>query len=160
MAYKHQPTRLPIAWILVADRARARIFQSDWPIGDQLEEIDTLVHPVGQMRESEVVSDDKGRFSEVGAGPHYGEPRTDFRHRTANDFALIVADRLEKGRVGNKFGHLVVIAPALYLGVLRNTISDPLAKLVQCEIAKDYTLLSSRELLPLLQQSRELIPTT
>lgn len=152
MTYKREPSRQPVAWILVADRARARIFQCEWPLNSKLEEIETLVHPEGQAREHEVLTDGPGRFAEAAAGPHTGEKRTDHRHRTAIDFAHVVAERLEKGRVSNTFGHLIVVAPALYLGVLRQTVSGPLAKLIECEIAKDFTQLPARELLPMLKE--------
>jgi protein required for attachment to host cells len=156
MTRKRQPARLPVAWIVVADRARARIYECPWPLSNNtLNEVDSLEHPEGKMKASEVLSDNDGLFSELATGPHNGEPQTDFRHRTANDFALIVAERLEKGRVNNRFGHLVVVAPALFLGVLRGKLSDPLTKLVQCQITKDYTQLPARELLPALQQSPE-----
>lgn len=151
MSYKHEPARRPIAWVVVADRARARIFQTAWPFAGELQEIEGLVHPEGQARAHDVFTDDAGRFAETGGGPHYGEPRTDLRHRTATDFAGILAERLEKGRNGNAFGHLIIVAPALFLGTLRNTLSSSLAKLVSHEITKDYTHLPARELLPLLQ---------
>lgn len=151
MTYKREPQRQPVAWVLVADRARARIFQSPWPLNSQFDEIATLVHPEGKAKESEILTDGPGRFAEVAGGPHSGEPRTDHRHRTAQDFAHVVADHLEKGRVTNQFGHLVIIAPALYLGVLRDTLSGPLAKLVDHEINKDLTQLPARELLPILK---------
>lgn len=153
MSYRHSTEAKPIAWIVVGDRARARIFSTTWPIGDHLEEIETLVHPEGQARDHDVRTDGPGRFKEVGSFPHAGEPRTDHRHRTAVDFAGLVAERLEKGRFANAFGHLVVVAPALYLGALRNCFGSPLAKLVRTEIAKDYTQLPARDLLPLLQQA-------
>ena len=160
MSYRHAAEQKPIAWVLVGDRARARIFSTAWPIGDPLEEIETLVHPESQLREHEVRTDGPGQFAEVGSFPHAGEPRTDHRHRTANDFAGLVAERLEKGRVTNAFGHLVIVAPALYLGALRNALSSPLSKLVRTEIAKDYTQLPARELLPLLLQDPEPIGST
>lgn len=156
MTYKREPSRQPVAWILVADRARARIFQTAWPLNSKLDEIETLVHPEGHAREQEILTDEPGRFTEVAAGPHSGERRTDHRHRTAIDFAHIVAERLEKGRVTNAFGHLVIVAPALYLGVLRQTVSSHLAKLIDCEIAKDLTQLPARELLPMLKGDLEL----
>jgi protein required for attachment to host cells len=153
--YKHETARRPTAWVLVADRARARIFESEWPLGNQLKEIAALVHPEGQAREQDVLTDEPGRFAELAAGPHSGERRTDHRHKTAIEFANVVAERLEKGRVGNQFGHLVLVAPALYLGVLRGTLSSPLAKLVSHEVTKDYTHLPAREILPLLQQETQ-----
>jgi len=150
MTYKRENAKRPVTWIVVADRGRARIFECAWPIAGELQEIASLVHPEGQSRAQDVLTDAPGRFAETAGGPHYGEPRTDFRHRTANDFAGVVVERLEKGRVSNAFGHLVVIAPALFLGVLRDALSGPLTKLVEHEITKDYTQLPARELLPLL----------
>lgn len=157
MSYKHEAVRRPVAWIVVADRGRARIFETSWPLGAQLAEIETLVHPEGHARVQEVVTDAPGRFAESAGGPHYGEPRTDHRHRTATEFAGVVAERLEKGRNGNAYGYLVIVAPALFLGTLRQSFSSPLAKLVCSEIIKDYSQLSAHELLPLLQS--ELAPT-
>jgi hypothetical protein len=62
-----------VAWILVADRARARIFEAEWPLNAKLEEIETLVHPEGHAREQEILTDVPGRFTEVAAGPHSGD---------------------------------------------------------------------------------------
>lgn len=160
MTRKRTPSGVPITWITLADRARARTFECDWPIGDRFEEVDSLVHPEARMRESEVLSDNEGRFAERAGGQHNGEPQTDFQHRTANDFAIIIADRLDKARVSNRFGHLILIAPPLFLGVLRKTLSDPLAKLVELEVDKDYTQLSSRELTPVFQRLSKGIPAS
>lgn len=157
MTYKREPSRQPVAWVVVADRARARIFEAAWPLNSKFDEIETLLHPEGKAREQDVLTDEPGRFSEVSAGPHSGERRTDHRHRTAIDFANIVADRLEKGRVTNAFGHLVIVAPALYLGVLRQKLSNPLSKLIDHEIAKDLTQLPARELLPMLKDDLQLV---
>ena len=159
MSYRHSTEQKPVAWVMVGDRARARIFETSWPIDDQLREIETLVHPEGQAREQEVRTDGPGRFAEVAGGPHSGEPRTDHRHRTAIDFAGVVADRLEKGRVTNAFGHLVIVAPALFLGTLRNALPSPLAKLVRVEVTKDYTQLAAAELLGFLRQESDLVGT-
>lgn len=152
MTYRREPQRQPVAWVLVADRARARVFQSPWPLNSTLDEIATLVHPEGKAKESDVLTDGPGRFADTVAGPHSGEPRTDHRHRTAQDFAHVLADHLEKGRVTNQFGHVVIIAPALFLGVLRDTLSGPLSKLVDHEVDKDLTQLPARELLTILKE--------
>jgi len=155
MTYRRENARHPVAWIVVADRARARIFECSWPVAGELKEIDTLIHPEGHARAQEFVTEEQIRRAEPGAAPHVGQPRTDHRHRTALEFAGIVADRLEKGRTGNAFGHVVIVAPALFLGTLRNTLSGPLAKLVDGEITKDYTHLAARELLPVVKSELE-----
>jgi len=155
MSYRRDTVRRPLAWIVVADRARARIFETVWPLGGELTEIDTFIHPEGQSRPQDVVTDEQLRMAEPGGAPHVGQPRTDHRHRTAQEFAGFVAERLEKGRTSNTFGHLVIVAPALFMGTLRNCLSSPLSKLVSGEITKDLTQLPARELLPLLQSELE-----
>ncbi len=146
MTYKYRNHVPPTAWIVVADRARARIFSTDWPRIGALREVAALVHPESSLHERDVDTDGPGKFRELGSSPLSGEPPTDFRHRTAVTFAGEVAAQLDKGRMQNQFGHLVLIAPALYLGVLREKLSSPLARMVASEIPKDYTLLKPEEI--------------
>lgn len=153
MTYKHE-NRVPAnAWIVVADRARARIFSTTWPESRQLAEVAALVHPESQMHERDVISDGPGTFAERAGGHHAGEPQTDFRHRTALEFAGTLAARLEQGRMANEYGRLVIVAPSLYLGVLREKLSAPLARMVVKEIDKDYTLMKPAEVLEQLHRA-------
>lgn len=159
MTYKHE-NRVPSnAWIVVADRARARIFSTTWPASRELTEVETLVHPESQLHERDVISDGPGTFAQRAGGHHAGEPQTDFRHRTALEFAVTLAARLEQGRMANACGRLVIIAPALYLGVLREKLSAPLARMVAREIDKDYTLMKPAEVLEQLHRADVLART-
>jgi protein required for attachment to host cells len=156
MSYKHE-NRVPSnAWVVVADRARARIFSTDWPQSAVLNEVLTLVHPESQEHEVNLISDAPGKFSRPGIGKYAGQPQTDFRHRTANQFAATLGERLEEGRVRNEFGRLVLIAPALFLGSLRAKLSSSLAKMVAGEIDKDYTRMKPEQVLRQLHRGNVL----
>jgi len=156
MSYKHE-NRVPSnAWVVVADRARARIFSTDWPQSAELNEVAALVHPESQAHEGNLVSDAPGKFSRPGVGKYAGQAQTDFRHRTANQFAITLGERLEEGRVRNEFGRLVLVAPALFLGSLRSKLSAPLAKMVAGELDKDYTRMKAEEVLEQLHRGNVL----
>src|SRR5258708_40338428 len=54
-------------WILIADAARARIFQKGGP-GEKIAEARSLVHPGSRQKTSELVSDRPGRLGKGGIG--------------------------------------------------------------------------------------------
>ena len=139
MTYQHEARRSSIVWVLVADRARARILAGEWPDLNDLSEVKQFVHPEGASHQRDVEADAGGRFQERGGPRHAGQPETDFKHRTAEEFAHQVIEEIEDGRNQNAFGRLVLVAPALFLGVLRNLLPDPLERLVVADLNKDLT---------------------
>lgn len=146
MARKYEHQTPANAWIVVADRAKARIFDTTWPDMPGLEEVAALVHPEATLRVRETVSDAPGRFRESASAPHSGEPRTDFAHQMTADFARQLIDHLEAHRLKGDFGTLVLVAPPLMLAALRKQMDRPLADLVDQEFDKDYTELAAKEL--------------
>jgi len=48
-------------WVVVADKNRARIFQTEGRL-DDLVEVEDLLNPQGRQEEAELSSDAKGRF--------------------------------------------------------------------------------------------------
>jgi protein required for attachment to host cells len=147
MTYKRQQQFPPVIWVVVADRARSRILSSSWPTPNGWTEVADLVHAEGALKESEVKTDGQGMFREASAGhQHTGQPRTDFKHQTAERFAEEIVAFLEDGRSHNKFGKLGLVCAPLFLGVLRKNLSSPLAGMVTLEIDKDYTHAPLKEL--------------
>ena len=134
-------------WVVVADRAIARIFaQHDGP-GSELQSVKTLRHPESRERMSDEVSDGPGSFAGGGiAGHESGEPQQDHRHHTAEVFAKEVAEYIDAARQRHEFGELTLVAPPLFLGTLRDALPAPLAKLVRTEVHKDYTHLDGDEI--------------
>ena len=146
MAHKYEHRVPPNTWIVVCDRTRARIFNSIWPHEQPWNEVGDLVHPEARQHERDTISDGPGTFAGASGARHAGDQKTDFRHRTAEEFARQVVDHLEQHRLRDNFGEVVVIAPAVFLGVLRETYAAPLARMVRREIDKEYVHLTSDEL--------------
>jgi protein required for attachment to host cells len=157
MTYKHE-TRLPATtWILVADRSRARVLAAQWPELTDLAEIKTLTHPEGSAHQRDVEADGPGRFQEPGGPHHSGDAQTDFSHRTATDFAREVVAELQRGKDADEFGRLVIVAPPLFLGVLREQLPEPVRRLVVADSDKHLTHADASQI---LAEVREKLGTT
>ncbi len=156
-------------WILVADRAHARIFVPEEAeakslrqhvefvgragyLAPDVEELEPLkeqadfIHPESQLSQQDVETDRPGRFKAKGSALHSGNAEKDFKHQTAEHFARELVDYLEKGRQENQFDRLILVAAPLFLGVLRGMLTAPLRKLVTLERDKDYTKLKPEEI--------------
>lgn len=86
-------------WVVIADRAVARIFEQCGGAGTTLQAVSTLQHPQSRERMSEQVTDSPGSFR-GGAivGSESGDPNQDHRHHTAEDFSREVVAHLERAR--------------------------------------------------------------
>ncbi|MCA9053223.1 MAG: host attachment protein [Planctomycetaceae bacterium] len=137
MSFRHEPRRPDSTLLVVADRGQARLFSAPWPELEPLTELSGMVHPEGRLREHDTVSDRAGRFRTPSGQRTGAEQATDFRHQTAQEFAREVCERLEAARLQNEFGRLVLVAPALFLGELRQQRSPELKKLTVAEVNLD-----------------------
>ncbi len=135
-------------WLVVADRARARIFSVASPKGP-LSELEDMVHPESRIQERDLTSDRAGR----GTGGHgsMGTPRT-AHDQAAVEFAREVTARLEAGRTAGSFERLILVAPPDFLGLLRKSQSVNLGKLVDREVAKNLVQLKAAEIRTLLPE--------
>jgi protein required for attachment to host cells len=140
MTFRHEARRPAATWVVVADRARTRIFAGEWPELMDLQEVKDLVHPESKLHQRDVEDDGPGRFSESAVSKHSGEPRTDFKHRTATEFARDVCRALQKGKDENAYGRLIVIAPALFLGALRDGLPEPVRQMIVADLDKELSL--------------------
>lgn len=140
-------------WVVVADRAIARIFEKSDNADGELRSVATLRHPQSRERMSETVTDGPGSFRGGAiAGSESGEPNQDHRHHTAENFAREVAAKLEAGRQSGDFRQLILISAPLFLGALRDAMSPPLKQLVELEVDKDYTHLEASRILTHLNE--------
>jgi protein required for attachment to host cells len=152
MTFKHEHQIPPVIWVVIGDRARARILSSAWPDPGDWVEVADFVHGEGAMKASELKTDRAGAYAEIPGGLHGGQPRTDYKHQTAERFAEEIVHFLEDGRVHHKFGKLGFVCPPLFLGVLRKSLPSPLANLVTLELDKDYTHAPIKEIAVHLKQ--------
>jgi protein required for attachment to host cells len=153
MSYRHSARRVPTVWILVADRSAARIFAADWPTLENVRELDDCVNPAGAMHSHEVYADRFGRDHAPDGHGFANMPATDFRHYTAEHFTQHLAVLLEDARNRQEFGSVVLIAPPLMLGTLREHVSDPLKKIIEAEIDKELLHLSTERILEEVRQA-------
>jgi protein required for attachment to host cells len=124
-------------WVVVAESSHARIFNCAKP-GSALEEIEGLVHPASRLHAQGLHSDAPGRtFDSVGQGRHAIAPDTDPKRHEAKVFARDIARRLDSARVGKKLEELVLVAPPMFLGLLREHMSEPCRQRVVQTISKN-----------------------
>jgi len=145
MTSSHHPKKEDAKWIVVADRSRARILCVGPESSGRLELIDQFEHPKGALRMQDTVTDSQGYFGGRPGSLSAGEPTTDFRHQTAQQFAGQLADYLDQERNKQNFASLILVAPPLFLGVLREKLTSQLEKLVVAEFDRDYTALPDDE---------------
>ena len=133
-------------WVVAADFGKARIFSADTAIGALIEQ-ETFVNPEARVKEAELRSDRPGRNNaSVGSGRSAMEEAVEPKEQERIRFARLIADRIEQGRVANAFERLVLVAPPVFLGLLRDSLDPPARSQVSLELHKDYVRLNPKEL--------------
>jgi protein required for attachment to host cells len=133
-------------WILVANSGKATLFTADSPTAPLIE-LTTFDNPVVRLKQKDITSDRPGRsFDSHGEGRHAMAVEVSPKEQEQVRFAKIIVERLEKGRMENAFGRLVVVAAPEFLGMLRENYSAPLNSLLSLEIDKDYVSMNAKEL--------------
>lgn len=126
-------------WILVASRARARLFEFDQEQRDLTEKEDFL-NPEGRAPAGSRGENRPPRtFDRTGSARHAIEPHTEPATKAAENFARQLASVLEDGHVQHRFEHLMLIATPDLLGHLRPCMPPPLRECVRREVGKDMT---------------------
>ena len=154
MASNNRSTTESSTWVVVADRSRAKVLSIEGKTASNLHEVATLSHPEGAMKQSEYVSDRQGYFGRNEDALDAGVPQTDYKHKTAEEFALQLISLLESGRNGQQYDSIILIAAPMFLGVLRDKLPAPLEKLVELEIDKDLTRHSNAEIVSQITKLR------
>src|SRR4051812_26654599 len=125
------------AWILVAHRAGAAIYESHGA-GLPLARVADIDNPAGRLKAIEVDSDRPGRaFDRVGGGRHSMSVEDGVPEHLARAFVNQLAVRLERGRLDHAFERLVLVAPPKLLGSLRAALPEALRALLVAELPKD-----------------------
>ena len=138
--------QLKTTWILVADRARARLFELAGRDG-KLVEIETFVNPDGRGPERNQTTDRKPRVHEsMGATRHAIEPHTSLRDKSADRFARELDESLERGRVARRYEHLVLVALPQFLGTLRAALGKHVRERVVVEVPHEMTTKAPEEI--------------
>jgi protein required for attachment to host cells len=131
-------------WMLIADAGRAKILAKG-PDDATAVVVRQVENPAGQARNQQIVSDRPGRFNKRGRSvTSTMVPRADPHEQEAQQFAKQLGDLLE-GEAG-KYDRLLLIAPAHFLGLLREEIGPAARHRLLACLAKDLTNLPEREL--------------
>lgn len=139
-------------WVVNANGSRATIYRAQSPTG-ALEQLQELENPDARHKQSDLLSDRAGRaFDSHGVARHALAKEVDPREHEQIRFAKEITERLEQGRSGNSFHHVVLIAAPAFLGLLRTHLTNPLRALVTLELDKDLTALDAEQLRARLPQ--------
>jgi len=126
-------------WVLVADSARARIFNAE-TASAALDEIKDISHTEARLHERDLTSDLPGKNSNhSGKGHHAMDSETSAKKYEAAEFAKIISKDLEKARTQNAFKYLVVVAAPAFLGLLRDAFSGEMTKMITLQVDKNLT---------------------
>lgn len=123
-------------WFVVAHRAGARIFEQQGRETPTLRE--DIPHPTGRLKTGEQDTDRPGVTQEsVRPGVHALSTEQSAHDRDAQDFARVLADKLDKARTQQQLGGVVLVAEPRFLGLLRQAINRETTKLVRGTVPKD-----------------------
>jgi protein required for attachment to host cells len=131
-------------WVLVADRARARLFDLQRSAGPDartrfaLAEIAGFNEPEGRLRPRDLESDrPPATHDRFGHASHAIEPHTTPEDKERARFASTLTGVLEDGRQAGRFGSLVIVATPRFLGTLNAAMPPPLRRCVTAEVGKE-----------------------
>lgn len=135
-----------VDWILVADRSQASILHVLPNRMAPLPIIERFDHPEGRLTGRDLYSDASGRIQLAGKARTAVEPHEDHKHVDSRRFAKELVDALEHHRQERRFDRLFVIAPPMFLGILRESFSTALRETIIAEIPKELTQLTESDL--------------
>ena len=132
--------------IVVCDASRARIFLSD--ASAQPLRLDTAIYfAAGRARNKELVSDEAGRVNKAAPGIMSAtDPRTTPHEVEVERFASELVRIVQQRLVADHTLSLVIVAPAHFLGVLRNKLSRESEQQLEAALPMDLTHVHENDL--------------
>lgn len=125
-------------WVLVADEAHARLFESERANGELLEVAD-FVHPDAHHADRGHRDRLPRAHQSVGGARHGIEPRTSTEEKIRHEFAAELSDFLNEARVANRYDNLVLMAAPAFLGSVRSELDPQVARMVTHALDKQIT---------------------
>jgi protein required for attachment to host cells len=133
-------------WVLVSDAARARVLVERGTSGG-LVELEEYACPGSREHVKDQVCDRAGLKPPGGKGARAGMvPVLDPKEVEARKFGRQLAEVLKQRLNGHAFKDLVLAAPPHFLGILRGSLDEAVARCVVASLDKDFTRLTPREL--------------
>ena len=124
-------------WVLVADGGYAKVFQSEGR-NSELVPVEGMIFSADLPANRDILTDRPGRvFESQGRARHAKENPSDPHRELKRAFARTLAGILETGLVEKRFDRLVVVAPPVTLGDLRDALPKSVQSKVVAELAQD-----------------------
>ncbi len=138
------------SWILIANAEKALFYAvaahpTEQVHAETFEPIETLYNPAGRLKVSELVTERRGKPGTTGTDGKY-EDHHDAHEEELTKFAKKIAKVLEEGREKNEYEQLIICAGPHLHGLLNESVSKNVARLVKKDIQKDYAALPVKEL--------------
>ena len=133
-------------WILVANGSEASIFSAT---ANEITQIDAFTHPKSRQKGEALASDRSGHFQSnpTGTAPGAFTESKDPKEFEIERFSQELAEYLDKGRTGNQYDSLVLVAPPRFYGLLNQHMNSHVKQFLHSHVDKDYTKLPEKELL-------------
>ncbi len=138
----HRPATLD--WVVVANAARARIFERD-DENQALREVADCVHTPSRQKATALSHDRPGHASKGEASTAFA-PHTDARDREHHRFAREVAQLLEEAALAKRMPGLMLLASNPFLGELKAELGDAARRLLKHSAPVDLTTFQHAEL--------------
>jgi protein required for attachment to host cells len=136
--------RWDLDWVVVANAARARVFERD-DENQALREIADHVHTPSRQKATELTGDRPGHAHKSAVSTAFA-PHTDAREREHQRFAHEVAQMLEEAALARRMPGLVLLASNPFLGELRAELGDAARRLLKHSAPVDLTTFQHAEL--------------
>jgi protein required for attachment to host cells len=133
-------------WVMIADGAHAKMFEFT-PEKPRLEIVKDIAFTIDLPATHDLVSDRPGRvFESHGYANHAKAPRSDPHRELKRGLAREVAGTLQTSLDAKRYDKLILVAPPVTLGDLRQALAESVRACVTDELAKDLVKLPASEL--------------
>ncbi|HET6725970.1 MAG TPA: host attachment family protein [Gammaproteobacteria bacterium] len=137
-------------WIVVADSARARVFDAG-RYGRELNEIEDFSHPESRLHEGDLRTGESGsRQQRMAMARSASGPTTPAHDKHMEGFARDIARYMDTARHRGRFDKLIVAAAPAVLGELRDHLDASTRGCISREISKNLAQHSAEEIQSLL----------
>jgi protein required for attachment to host cells len=118
--------------------------------------VENYLYATSQLKSKDLGSDEPGRSFDSHGARHSFQQEVGLAAQVAEVFAKQLAVMLEEGRVGKRYGRLVLVAEAHFLGILRAVLSRETSALVMASVNKDLGHVKTHEMSKHLQDVLQL----
>lgn len=131
-------------YILIANGARARIVLAEG-LNKPLAQVPGSEMELDLKADRELSADKPGRVHESATVTRHAIERDDLHVREKENFAKLLAQKVEERFSAGEFERLIIVAPPETMGFLRANLSEKVKGVVMGEIMKDLTKVPNPE---------------